>query len=154
MRPVADHELPALAALLASIDGETPRSLDLLRTQLARIRAVPGYTVFVVLADDKVIATFSQLIFPTLAHGGASESLLESVVVADGLRGQGIGRRMMQFAMQRAADAGCYKLALSSNSKRLDAHRFYRGMGFEQHGISFSIQTQTAAVAEKEHSHA
>ena len=144
IRPVAEHELPALAALLASIDGETPRTLDVLREQLARINAVPGYSVFVVIHNHEVIGTFSQLIFPTLAHGGASESLVEAVAVADGLRGQGIGRRMMQFAMQRAAEAGCYKLALSSNAKRLDAHRFYRGMGFEQHGISFSITTGPA----------
>ena len=33
--------------------------------------------------------------------------------------------------------AGCYKLALSSNLKRADAHRFYDSLGFERHGFSF-----------------
>jgi GNAT superfamily N-acetyltransferase len=46
---------------------------------------------------------------------------------------------MMRFAMDRCAEAGCYKLALSSNVRREDAHRFYERLGFVQHGLSFSV---------------
>jgi GNAT superfamily N-acetyltransferase len=45
---------------------------------------------------------------------------------------------MMRAAMDLAAAKGAYKLALSSNLRRLDAHRFYDGMGFKRHGYSFS----------------
>ena len=147
IRPVAEADLAALVALLASIDGERPFTVERLSGQLARVRAFPGYTVYVAMHDGRVVGTFSQLIFPALAHGGASESLVEAVVVSAEVRGLGIGRQMMEFARQRAGEAGCYKLALSSNAKRLDAHRFYLGMGFQQQGISFSIDTEAATAS-------
>jgi hypothetical protein len=55
---------------------------------------------------------------------------------------------MIQEAMRIAANSGCYKLALSSNLKRADAHRFYQSLGFHQHGISFAIDpSQNAGEA-------
>jgi predicted GNAT family acetyltransferase len=37
-------------------------------------------------------------------------------------------------------EAGCYKMALSSNVKRAAAHAFYESLGFERHGYSFVIR--------------
>ena len=48
---------------------------------------------------------------------------------------------MMAHAVQQARAAGCYKLALSSNAKRVAAHAFYESLGFAQHGLSFVIET-------------
>jgi GNAT superfamily N-acetyltransferase len=48
---------------------------------------------------------------------------------------------MMRRAMDECRQAGCYKLALSSNLKREAAHRFYEGLGFEKHGYSFWVGT-------------
>lgn len=62
-------------------------------------------------------------------------------MVAPGRQGQGIGRQMMAHAVQQARAAGCYKLALSSNAKRVAAHAFYESLGFAQHGLSFVIET-------------
>ena len=60
-------------------------------------------------------------------------------MVASDARGQGIGRTMMRFAMQRCAARGCYKLALSSHLCREEAHRFYEALGFGKHGYSFLV---------------
>jgi hypothetical protein len=38
-----------------------------------------------------------------------------------------------------ARRARCYKLVLGSNKKRLDAHRFYRRMGFEEYSLGFRM---------------
>jgi len=49
---------------------------------------------------------------------------------------------MMSFAMQLAAQAGCYKLVLSSNGARTGAHDFYRSLGLSEHGLSFHVDVQ------------
>jgi hypothetical protein len=51
---------------------------------------------------------------------------------------------MMRFALDRCCEAGCYKMALSSNLRRPAAHRFYESLGFARHGYSFSIATGIA----------
>jgi hypothetical protein len=49
---------------------------------------------------------------------------------------------MMKQAIALSAEAGCYKVMLSSNLKRDRAHEFYRSLGFEQHGWSFKCILQ------------
>ncbi len=75
-----------------------------------------------------------------LAHNGKPSGLVEDVVVDETLRGLGIGREMMRFAMEYCRARGCYKLALSSNLKRVEAHGFYETLGFRRHGFSYVVE--------------
>lgn len=75
----------------------------------------------------------------TLGSRCAPEAVVEDLVVDQAGRGRGIGRAMMEFVMARA-QAGCYKLVLSSNLEREDAHRFYDAIGFRRHGVSFMAE--------------
>ena len=97
------------------------------------------YTCYLALEGGRPVGTFTLLVFPTLVHEGAFEALVDAVVIAPSARGRGLGGAMMAEAMRLAAAAGCYKLMLSSNVKREDAHRFYRSLGFRQHGLSFYV---------------
>jgi GNAT superfamily N-acetyltransferase len=72
-----------------------------------------------------------------LGKRGTPAGVVEDVAVEPSRQGQGIGRAMMAHAIEECRKAGCYKLALSSNGKRKDAHRFYESLGFERHGYSF-----------------
>jgi GNAT superfamily N-acetyltransferase len=107
--------------------------------RFARIATYPDYAVYLAEEDGVPVGTFALLVMDNLAHGGTPEGIVENVVVAEGRRGQGIGRAMMRFAMDRCVAADCYKLVLSSNVRREAAHRFYEDLGFVQHGLSFSV---------------
>lgn len=76
-----------------------------------------------------------------LGHLGRTSGIAEDVVVKDTLQGQGIGKQMMEFAMEKCRQKGCYKLALSSNKSREKAHKFYESIGFNKHGYSFIVET-------------
>jgi GNAT superfamily N-acetyltransferase len=56
--------------------------------------------------------------------------LIEAVRVRSDLRGAGIGRRMMAYAVGRARSRGCAMAQLTSDKRRTDAHRFYERLGF------------------------
>jgi hypothetical protein len=45
----------------------------------------------------------------------------------------------MEYAMQKCKELGCYKLSLSSNVKRENAHKFYESLGFIKYGYSFVV---------------
>lgn len=148
-----DAELDQLASLLATMDDEAPLPLACMRERFAEMRRLPRYRCYLMYdapageADTGTrdapagapLGTFSLLVFPVMVHDGRPEAIVEAVVVAPAARGRGIGKRMMQEAMRLAREAGAAKLALSSNARRLQAHRFYRELGFTEHGISFSI---------------
>ena len=142
-------DLPEVIALLAQMDGETPLPLAAAARIHREMSKYPSYSCYLALADGSPVGTFTLLVFPTLVHDGRLEALVDGVVVSNAWRGRGIGGAMMAEAMRLAAEAGCYKLALSSNSRREDAHRFYRSLGFRQHGVSFWIDIVPLGNAQK-----
>src|SRR5262245_30322625 len=145
IRKAVESDLPAVLRLYAQPGMDNGRVLttDVATKILRRISAYPEYAVYVATADNgSVVGTFALLVMDNLAHMGAPSAVVEDVCVDERLRGQGIGRAMMRFAMEFARQRGCYKLALSSNSARESAHAFYRSLGFEQHGLSFHVPLQ------------
>ena len=99
----------------------------------------PDYRVHLAIREGRIVGTWSQLTMDNLGHGGTPSAVVENVVVDAACRGIGIGKAMMREAMAIAREKGCYKLALTSNLRRTDAHRFYDQLGFERHGVSFLI---------------
>jgi GNAT superfamily N-acetyltransferase len=141
LRPVTERELPLLADILAELDGNTPFPVEHVRENWLEMRRFPDYVVYFAEAGGEIVGTLSLNVFPVLSGAMRSEAIAEAVVIRPQYRGRGLGRALMQAALTLAADKGAYKLALSSNLRRLDAHRFYEGMGFTRHGYSFSIDT-------------
>jgi GNAT superfamily N-acetyltransferase len=142
VREAREGDLPAILCLYAQLgqDDGTVLSLDQARFIFARLRSYPDYKLHVALADGKIVGTFALLVMDNLAHRGARSAILEDVVVDEGLRGQGIGKRMMDYAGDLCREKKCYKMALNSNRHRIEAHRFYESLGYERHGYSFAIQ--------------
>jgi GNAT superfamily N-acetyltransferase len=141
-RQATEADLPGVVALYAQPDFDDGRVLsgDEAREIFARFARYPDYTLHVAVRGDEVVGTFALLIMDNLGHRGAPSAVAEDVVVATSLQGQGVGRRMMAYALELARQRGCYKLALSSNARREAAHAFYEGLGFERHGYSFRVQ--------------
>ena len=146
VREATRGDLPVVVSLLAEMDsGETPMPLSRAERIFREMSRYPDYRCYLGFDGDTPVATFSLLIFDALVHGGAREAMLDGVVVTADRRGHGLGRTMIQEAMRLSAAAGCYKLALSSNLKRADAHRFYESLGVQRHGVSFVIP-EVAAI--------
>lgn len=55
---------------------------------------------------------------------------LAKMTVAEAARGLGIGRRLLEFAIERARQMGARRLSLESNTKAEAAVRLYERMGF------------------------
>jgi len=105
----------------------------------ARMETYPEYRVYVAERDGRIVATFALLIMDNLANMGKPSAIVEDVAVRPDCQRQGLGKAMMDFAMDTCRQKGCYKLVLSSNRRRVDAHRFYELLGFKQHGFSFLV---------------
>ena len=144
MRQAQADDLPAVLALYAQPGLDNGRVLgeEEARALLAEFARYPSYRLFVACdeRDDAVVGSYALLVMHNLAHRGTPSAIAEDVVVAPDRHGQGIGRQMMAHAVAQAREAGCYKLALSSNRKRQAAHAFYESLGFAQHGLSFVIE--------------
>ena len=141
IRDAVEEDLTGVLRVLSEsgIDGGLSFTPAEAREHLARIRQWPNFRLLAVLADGEIVGTYSLVIMDKLGKRGTPAGVVEDVAVMPGRQGQGIGRAMMEHAIQECRKAGCYKLALSSNVKRGPAHRFYESLGFERHGYSFTV---------------
>jgi GNAT superfamily N-acetyltransferase len=71
--------------------------------------------------------------------------------VAAPLRGQGLGREMLSWAIEEARKAGCGLVQLTSNKRRGDAIRFYESLGFEasSEGLKLPLLSRRLHAARK-----
>jgi len=142
IRQATERDLDDVLALYAQPAMDDGQVMDLASAQkvFAEFARHPSYRLFVACGGQaQVLGSYALLIMPNLAHRGTPSAVVEDVVVSPQHHGQGIGRQMMSHAVQLAREAGCYKLALSSNTKRSSAHAFYESLGFRKHGISFYV---------------
>lgn len=87
--------------------------------------------------DGVVVGVCQVLVFQHFQHTGGWCGEIESVHVRGDQRGQGIGTALLEAAEAFAIEQGCYRIQLTSNNVREDAHRFYRSLGFKatHHGF-------------------
>jgi GNAT superfamily N-acetyltransferase len=141
IRAATEADLPSILALYAELEDDGGvLSIEEAQSILARILSYPDYKVYVATLGGSIVGTFALLIMDNLAHMGAPSGVVEDVIVQGDWQGKGVGKQMMQFAMDRCRERGCYKLALSSNLKREAAHLFYDDLGFRRHGYSFVVE--------------
>jgi GNAT superfamily N-acetyltransferase len=142
IRQADAEDIAAVLGLYAQpgMDNGKVLALEEAKALFAQFAKYPNYRLFVALADGLVVGSYALLVMHNLGHLGTPSAIAEDVVVAQDVRGQGIGRQMMEHAAAQAREAGCYKLALSSNNQRVDAHRFYASLGFVPHGVSFVME--------------
>jgi GNAT superfamily N-acetyltransferase len=148
IRTGTESDLPDILRLYAEPGMDNGRVLTIeAATQVfRRMSTYPNYRIYVAALEGSTVGTFALLIMDNLAHMGTTSAVIEDFCVTEQLRGQGVGSRMMKFAMEIAREHGCYKLSLSSNAVRGQAHTFYRSLGFEQHGLSFYVGLSRPSV--------
>jgi GNAT superfamily N-acetyltransferase len=149
LREARAADLPAILELLAQPDYDDGDVLSLAEAEalFTKMGRYPSYRLFVAERGGQVVGSYALLVMDNLGHRATPSAIVEQVVVAADQQSAGIGRVMMHQAMRDAALAGCYKLVLSSNAKRVRAHAFYERLGFVQHGLSFHVMLPTEGAA-------
>lgn len=141
VRPARAEDLGALRALLAELHtADDPWDEAAARAALDAILADPRRALLLACADGDGAAepagTVDVVVVPNLTRGARPYAVIENVVVAARFRRRGIGRALLEAAVDHAREAGCYKLQLISGGARGDAHRLYAAAGFgsDYHG--------------------
>ena len=106
---------------------------------LAEIADRPGCDVLVAEVDGEVVGVCQLVVFRHLQHRGGRCAEIESMHVRPDLRSTGIGGRLLVAAVEAARRAGCYRVQLTSNAARADAHRFYERHGFAATHVGFKL---------------
>ncbi len=146
-RAARHDDLPTLVRMLA--DDPLGAQREVFSTPLASgyeeafaaIEADSNNELMVAVLDGAPMAMLQLTFIPCLTHQGRWRALIEGVRVASGARSQGIGRAMIECAIERARDRDCVMVQLTTDRAREDALRFYERLGFvaSHHGMKLHL---------------
>ena len=130
------EDLPAIVRLLADDPLGVTRERDeeplprAYREAFDSIQAQTGNEVIVAVDGGEVIGCLQFTVVPGLSRLGMKRAQIESVRVDRRQRGQGVGEAILRHAIDRAREAGCGLIQLTTDKSRPDALRFYERLGF------------------------
>jgi GNAT superfamily N-acetyltransferase len=136
-RRAASEDLPALVALLADDPISSGREsagtpLDPRYAEaFAAVDRDPNQLLAVADRDGRVIGVLQLSFIPGLTRRGMWRGQIEGVRVAVSERGGGIGRAMLEWAIEECRKRGCGMVQLTSDKRRSGAHAFYDALGFQ-----------------------
>lgn len=142
-RTARADDVPALLALIADDAISAARTGEYgpgHAAAFAAIDADPNNELIAFELKGEIVGTMQLTYIPGISRGGATRLQVEAVRVASHLRGQGWGRKMMEWAHAKGRARGCALVQLTSDKNRADAHRFYRSLGYAQSHEGFKLQ--------------
>ena len=135
-RRACASDLSAIVGLLADDpigrlrEDATEPLLAAYRDAFAAIDADPNQFLAVATEGDQVVGTLQISLIPGLSRKGMWRGQIEGVRIAASHRGQGLGRRAFEWAIEECRARGCALVQLTTDRERPEAHRFYDQLGF------------------------
>jgi len=103
------------------------------------IEADKNNELIVAETSGAIVGTLQITFTPSISFQGGKRATVESVRVDKKYRGQGIGKELMLWAIERVKEENCVAIQLTTNAERPDAHRFYENLGFKNSHLGMKL---------------
>lgn len=122
----SDREYLSLLKQLTLLDVEsiTPEEYQ---AQLSRVHSNPLHKIFVARLNETIVGSITVLIEPKFIRNLSTVAHIEDVVVDSNYRQYGIGKKLVDHAVNYAKNQGCYKVILDCSDQNTG---FYAKSGF------------------------
>lgn len=135
-RAAKPSALPAIIAMLAEDPLGSQREVAGLPPDrryveaFEAIRTDPNQLLVVAADAGAVVGTLQLSFIPGLSRTGTWRGQIEGVRITAARRGEGLGERMVAWAIAACRERGCGLVQLTTDGQRTEAHRFYEKLGF------------------------
>jgi len=133
LRDAKADDAKALVPLMQLLGHETDaKGVRKRINQLAQDKLAP----IVAMLDKQIVGLVGIHRMVTI-HRDRPVGRITILVVAEGARGQGVGRMLTEAAEQHLKALGCGMVEVTSNDRLARAHAFYRHLGYERTSMRF-----------------
>lgn len=138
LRNAEKRDLPALKSLTLELREIAEIETTSFQADFHRLFSLciddPKFHIIVAEREGQILGYLTLWLRPCLSHVGLS-ALIDELVVAEGARGQCVGRALLEEALKRAQGAGCVEMEVSTGFDNQPAQSLYRSQGFEERGL-------------------
>ena len=123
-----------------AVSFDCPTTID--EHYVRHFLASPVSDVLLAFDDDAVVGLLSYAMVPGLFHA-ADSGVIESLVVTEGRRGEGIGRQLLRTAVRILEEAGCAEIAVSTAADNEAAQKLYCDAGLIEASVLLEKHVDT-----------
>ena len=137
-RKAVENDLTKIIELLSDDDlGKTRENfqIPLPKEYLDAFKVIdsnPDHELIVVEKEGSgVIGTLQLTFIPYLTYRGGIRAQIEAVRIGKNHRGTGLGKKMFEWAIERAKQRNAHLLQLTTDKRRPKSISFYENLGFK-----------------------
>jgi ribosomal protein S18 acetylase RimI-like enzyme len=134
VRPASASDAPAVARLLHDFQiefAEPTPSIETLAERYEKLLRAGEMTVLIAeTSDEAELAGFAQLRFRPWVYSDGLHAYLEELYVVPASRGEGLGRILLEVAIETARDQGATHMELGTSEDDAAARHLYEAAGF------------------------
>jgi glucosamine-phosphate N-acetyltransferase len=134
IREATHHDAAAVVTLIRELAQENMEASPVSEAYVLSYLSTAGNAVLLAEEDGRLAGLLGYSIRPNLYHAGDS-CLLEELVVARGMRRQGVGGALVGELIHRAENRGCAEISVSTLRDNQRAIEFYRRHGFTDEAL-------------------
>lgn len=127
IRPVTTADVKQLSVLCGMLGY--PADPEVVVRRMERFLAHPSTSIHVAVLGNKLVG-FISFIHEPLFHQDGNCGTITALAVHNEHQGKGIGKLLVNEIENVAREAGCIKISVASGMQRLEAHEFYRRLGY------------------------
>ena len=138
----AEADLPLIKPLLAELIEDVEDVRALMLRWLENCHALlndAACHVLVAREGQRIVGFINFTTRQSVLHPGLS-GIVDELVVAQSARSRGIGRLLVQAAIDKCRQFGCCELEVSTEKSNAAARRFYRSCGFHEDAVLLEME--------------
>lgn len=102
-----------------------------------KLQDINSYYI-IAIEDDNIVGVLTSELQEKL-HRERLQLFIEDLIVAEQRRNNGIGKALIENAVNYAKEKNCEVVELTSYKDNIKAHKFYENNGFINHSIKFKM---------------
>ncbi len=140
IRKANEKDLDSLLELLHQLSPPSEEDLkegkEKLKGILRKMLSNEDYFLCVLEREGKILGTGTLFLQLNISHGGKPVAHIENIVVDSAHRKEGVGRKIIDFLVEKAKEKGAYKIILACKKENIP---FYEKSGFKEFSVEMRL---------------
>ena len=134
-------DIPSLLELLDELGRQKPQKdneLEKFTALLKNYMQEDDKKILVAQIDNSKIIGMISMVFLSRLNQNTSEMYVPELIVSQNYHSKGIGKKLINFSIKLGKEKKCHRIRLESGNQRIESHKFYKHLGFEDSSIFFT----------------
>ncbi len=134
-------DIPSLLELLDELGRPKPQKdngLEKFTALLKNYMQEDDKKILVAQIENSKIIGMISMVFLSRLNQNTSEMYVPELIVSQNYHSKGIGKKLLNFSIKLGKEKKCHRIRLESGNQRIESHKFYKHLGFEDSSIFFT----------------